>query len=122
MDSYRVVVNSATASAEVKLKAQYKIGRCLQKLGRNDEAFDQYYTKVIVPYLDDKSRGVGHNPASEVWFTQAAFDAAGILENQKKWTEAVKLLKRVADAGLAASEQARERINEIRRKNWLLFY
>ena len=122
MDSYRVVVNSATASAEVKLQAQYKIGRCLQKLGRNDEAFDQYYMKVIVPYLDDKSRGVGHNPASEVWFTQAAFDAAGILENQKKWTEAVKLLKRVADAGLAASEQARERINEIRRKNWLLFY
>lgn len=122
MDSYGVVVNSATASEEIKLQARYKIGRCLQKLGRNEEAFNQYYLQVVVPYLDDKSRGLGHNPASEVWFTQAAFDAAGILESGKKWTEAVKLLKRVADAGVAASEQARERINEIRRKNWLLFY
>jgi TolA-binding protein len=120
MDSYRVVVNSATASAETKLQAQYKIGRCMQKMGLNDEAFEQYYAKVVVPYLDDKSSGASHNPVSEVWFTQAAFDAAGILEKQEKWAEAAHLLKRVADAGIAASEQARERINELRRKNWPL--
>ncbi len=120
MDSYRVVVNSATASAEIKLQAQYKIGRCLQKVGRNDEAFEQYYTKVVVQYLDDKNSGAGPDPVSEVWFTQAAFDATGILEKQEKWAEAARLLKRVADAGVEASEQARERMNEIRRKNWPL--
>lgn len=122
MTSYSMVVNSGAAAADLKLQAQYKIGRCLQKLGRNDEAFEHYYTKVVLTYLENENDGSMYRPASEVWFTRAAFDAVEYLESRKRWREAVRLLKRVADAEVPASDEATERIRKIRLKHLILFY
>ncbi|TFH17708.1 MAG: tetratricopeptide repeat protein [Lentisphaerales bacterium] len=122
MTSYNMVINSEAASADLQLQAQYKIGRCLQKLKRHDEAFDHYYTKVVLAYFENASNGSIFTPASEVWFTRAAFDAVDYLEGQKRWREAVRLLRRVVDAGVPASDEATERIRKIRLKHLILFY
>jgi len=113
VESYRVVVRSPTASPDLKLQADYRIGRCLEKLGRENEAFEQYYLKVVLRYLQDREDGVWHSESSQVWFTRAAFDSADLMAAQKKRRTEIGILERVIDAGVPAKEEARARIEKL---------
>jgi len=120
MVGYKVVAGSATAMPDLRMQARYKTGTCLRKIGRNDDAFEQYYTRVMIPYLDDSRGDRREDPACQIWFTRAAFDAVEILEPQKKWREIVRILKRVVEAGVPASDEAQKRIDQIRLRHWVL--
>ena len=122
MGSYRVVVNSSNVNLDLVMQAEYKIGKCLEKLGRTEEAFEQYYLKVIVRYFEDWEKGVWHNEASKVWFTRAVFNAADIMGARKDWRRVVSILERIISADVPAAEEARERIRKIRAEHWWLFY
>ncbi len=115
--SYRTALDAPEVSSRSRWQAEYKIGRCLEKTGRAQEAFE-YYMKVVYGYLEKWSR----DPQSNVWFTRAAFNAAELQEQEKQWAKAVNLYQRVVDAGIPASRDAQERINRIRMDNWLFFY
>ncbi len=117
LTSYRTVYESTTASADLKLQALYKTGRCLEKMGREDEAFEAYM-KVVYEYVANWSSG---DALGSLWFTRAAFSAAGMMEAQSKWDEALKIYKRVADAGLPASKEARKRMQKLRLEHWVIF-
>lgn len=117
--SYRAVFNSAGAAFDLKLQAEYKIGRCLEKLGRRKEAFEQYY-KVVCRHLEELAATREPAAAAAVWFTKAAFSAADILEADKDWRRAVKVLERVVSAGVSASADAQARIERIRAEHWIL--
>jgi tetratricopeptide (TPR) repeat protein len=121
MESYRVVVNNARADVELVLQAEYKIGRCHEKLGRPMEAFEHYYLRVLLPFLQRQEAGEWIGDAAKVWFTRAAFAAAAIMEQQEDWRRAVSILKRVVDAEVPAADEARERIRRIRSERWWLF-
>ena len=118
--SYRAVTKSPGLTFDLELQAEFKIGRCLDKLGRKPEAFEQYYTKVVVGYLEH-SEAAPHevNAAAAVWFTKAAFAAADILEADKNWRRAVKVLERVVNARAPAARDAQERIDRIRAEHWI---
>jgi len=122
IESYRVVANSPTAAPDEVLQAAYKIGRCLEKTGRIDEALEQYYAKVVVRYLREGEKGVWHNEAAKVWFTRAAFSTADIMESREDWRGAARVLERVAKAEVPAADEAKERIDKIRSEHWWLFY
>jgi len=125
IESYRVAASSSTNNPNVGLdlvlKAEYQIGAALAKLGRTSEAFDQYYVKVIVPYLDEKEKGVWHTEESKKWFTRAAFDASDIMVAKQNWRSAVGVLERVVKAGVPASSEAEERVMKIKSEHWWLF-
>ena len=114
MASYRVVANSATAPLDQVMQAEYKIGRSLEKLGRTDEAFEQYYVAVMLRFLEDRQKGVRHNEGAKVWFARAAFGAATIAEARKDREQAVRILERVVEAGVPAGAEAAERIRQLR--------
>jgi TolA-binding protein len=114
ISSYRSVARSPGTTFDLELQAEYKMGRCYDKLGRRAEAFEQYYIRVVVRYLARK----GSAPAA-IWFTKAAFSAADILELDKNWKRAVKVLERVVDARVPASDDARKRIDQIRTEHWV---
>jgi TolA-binding protein len=114
VSSYRSVARSPGTTFDLELQAEYKIGRCYDKLGRRAEALEQYYTRVVVRYL----AGKGSVPEA-LWFTKAAFSAADILELEKNWKRAVKVLERVVDARVPASGDARKRIEQIRAEHWV---
>jgi TolA-binding protein len=120
MATYRVVAESATAAFDLRLQAEYKIGRCMDKLGRTEEAFEQYY-KVINQYLFRRSQGAEAGGTTEIWFTRAAFNAADIGEARKDWRRALRVLQRVVEAGVPAAGDAQARINRIRSEHWLLY-
>ena len=114
VSSYRSVARSPGTTFDLELQAEYKIGRCYDKLGRRVEAIEQYYTRVVIRYL----AGKGSVPEA-IWFTKAAFSAADILELEKNWKSAVKVLERVVDARVPASGDARKRIEQIRAEHWV---
>ncbi|MFW5871071.1 MAG: tetratricopeptide repeat protein [Verrucomicrobiota bacterium] len=121
IESFRMAANKPGASRGLVLQAEYKIGRSLEKLGLKGKAFEQYYLKVILPYLEEREKGVWHGEAPKVWFSRAAFNAAQILEEQEKWQQAISVLERVVSAGVPTADDAREKIEEIRDKHWWVF-
>jgi TolA-binding protein len=119
MASYKAVLRSAGVAFDLELQAEYKMGRCLEKLGKKDQAFEQYYSRVVVPYLERQTRRGGDDAASSVWFTKAAFAAADLMEAERDWKRAVKLLERVVDAKVMAAPDAQGRIDRIRAEHWI---
>ena len=114
--SYRTLLDFTGATVDLRLQAGFKIGRCLEKMGRAAAALDRYM-EVVYAYLQEDQ------PPAEasVWFTRAAFTAAGIQENAGLWKEAAGIYRRVADSGAASAPDARDRLERIRREHWVLF-
>ncbi len=110
--SYRAILDSALASPSLKLQAEFKTGRCYEKMGRRDEAFE-YYMNVVYGWLGLRDRGQFAEP---VWFARAAFAAAAVKEAAQQWEEAIRIYERVRAAGIPAGADAAKRIESIRRE------
>jgi tetratricopeptide (TPR) repeat protein len=121
LKSYKEIAENLKAPFELRLQAAFKMGRSRQKMGRIDEAFEQYYTQVILPYLEARNAGTPMNESCTAWFTRAVFEAAAIQEGRGRWRQAVRLYQRVVDAGVAAAGDARRRIDDIQREHWRFF-
>lgn len=125
--SYRMVVDSSTSSADLKLQAQYKIGRCLEKKSHSVEESEkailvadsfEVYMHVVYGYAGQRDEGRWLEP---IWFTRAAFAAAGMLEGQERWHEAVKVYEQVVKADVPAAAEANKRLKRIRIEHWVIF-
>ncbi|MBU4198303.1 MAG: tetratricopeptide repeat protein [Verrucomicrobia bacterium] len=115
--SYQQIVERSKVAELSKMQAEYKIGRCLEKIDRTVEAFERYM-KVVYGYFKYPDL----KPQGNVWFTRAAFNAAGIKEDEKSWRKATAIYQRIVDARVSASPDAQERINKIRADYWMYFY
>jgi hypothetical protein len=117
MNSYQAVLNRPSSSSMLKMQADYKIGRCLEKIGSFEKAFSRYMN-VVYTFINER---VERTPYSIMWFTRAAFGAASLKEKDHVWVEAVKIYERVIGAGVPAGDEAQKRIERIKIENWLLF-
>jgi len=120
--SYRVVTQSPHARVDHIWQAEYKVGRCFEKLGRKEEALEHYYNKVIVPFLMMKSRGEPISESAKTWFTRASLGAADLVTTKQDWRQLVRILDRIVEADVAVSAEAKARIKTIKAENWWLFY
>ncbi|HQN80522.1 MAG TPA: tetratricopeptide repeat protein [Kiritimatiellia bacterium] len=114
--SYRTLLDFAGAPVDLRLQAGFKIGRCLEQMGRTAAALDRYM-EVVYAYLQETDSP----PEGTVWFTRAAFGAAALQERAGKWKEAFGIYRRVADSSLPAAAEARDRMTRIRQEHWHLF-
>jgi TolA-binding protein len=117
MNSYQAILDRPAAPIALKLQAEYKIGRCLEKNNVPDKAFSRFMN-VVYTFINEN---VEHSTDTVLWFTRSAFGAATIKERERAWIEAVKIYERVVEAGVPASEEATKRIEKIKNDNWLLF-
>lgn len=113
MQAYREMTARRDATPEMLLQAEFKIGRCLEKLKRTDEATEQYYARVILRYIEDRSRGVWYDEAAATWFTRAAFQMADLLTQKGEVEAAVRVLQRVVQAGVPGQVEARQRLERM---------
>ena len=111
--SYRTLLDFAGAPTDLRLQAGYKVGRCLEKMGRASAALDRYMD-VVYAFLQEASPPAEAN----VWFTRAAFGAAALQENAGRWPEAARIYGRVAESGVPAAAEARARMERIRQEHW----
>jgi cellulose synthase operon protein C len=114
--SYRTLLDFAGAPVDLRLQAGFKIGRCLEKMGRSAAAFDRYM-EVVYSYLQE----VRPPAEATVWFTRSAFAAAALQERAGRWKEAFGIYRRVADSDAPAAAEARARMERIRTEHWVLF-
>jgi TolA-binding protein len=120
IESYRAVINTEP-DIEFVLEACYKIGKCLEDMGKPAEALEQYYSEVIARYLENRKKKIWMNDSCKKWFARAVLNSADICEAQKEWTKAVNILEHLANAGIEASEEARARIQKIKTEHWTIF-
>lgn len=112
--SYTVASGITAADPDLVCESQFKIGRSLEKMRQSKRAFEQYYLKVIVPFLEDKEKGAWRGDRARVWFVRAALNAADIMEREKNWKGAVNVLQRVVDSGVREAQELKERIRRIK--------
>jgi TolA-binding protein len=117
ISSYDKIVIDSAAPVTLKLQAEFKIGRSLEKLERPADAFERYMI-VVYDHLKERKRGEAGDP---LWFTKAAFAAAQIAEARQEWRQALNIYQRVIDADVAAAPEAQKRIRKIRLDHWILF-
>ena len=117
MAAYQTAASSETASFELKLQAGYKVGRCLEKMGKVEEAFKQYM-EVVYAYAGARRL---HGETDPFWFTRAAFNAAAIVKSEQRWAEAISIYRRVMQERVPAADEADKFIQEIRLKHWFPF-
>ena len=67
------------------------------------------------------NENVEHSSSNVMWFTRSAFGAAALKEKEKAWREAVAAYERVIEANVPAKDEADNRIEKIKKDNWLLF-
>lgn len=115
--SYRIILDRSDVTPGARMQAEYKIGRCLEKTGQADAAFESYMNVVYNFFNHPESRA-----KNAVWFTRAAFNAAAMMEEEKAWRKAVAIYQRVVDANVVAGRDAAERIRKIRLDQWMFFY
>ena len=117
MKHFKIVYNSHKVDPDLRLQALYKIGKCQERAGSDEAAFETY-TDVIYQTFASWSKGT---PVGTVWFSRAAFAAGALKEKKKEWREAVRLYRRVADVGGPAGDDAEQRIQKIRLEHFLIF-
>ena len=117
ISSYQSILDRDSAPLSIKLQAEYKIGRCFEKTNQPKKAFE-HYTNVIYTFLN---KDIEYSPYSILWFTRAAFGSASIKEQEKAWLEATKIYQRVIEANVPSKDEAKKRIEKIKKEHWLLF-
>ncbi len=114
---YQSVRDNAKAGAELAMQADYKAGRCFERMGRPGDAFERY---MAVVYGHAAERRAGRTGAP-VWFARAAFGAAALQERAEQWREAANIYRRVVEDGGSAAADAAVQIRRIQAEHWMLF-
>jgi TolA-binding protein len=111
--AYQEMLARRDITPEMVLQAEFKIGRCQEKLKRIDAALEQYYTRVILKYAEYRTQTGWHNEAAATWFTRAAFQMADLLVQKNDIDAATRVLMRVIQAGVPGQIEARQRLERL---------
>lgn len=116
LTAYRTILVSERLTPVLTLQLHFKVGRCLEKLKRVDDAIDQYYSEVIVRFQSERARGVWYDEGSTSLFVRSAFNVAELYEQKRQPEQAIRVLQRVLQAGVPGDEDVRQRIERLRVK------
>jgi tetratricopeptide (TPR) repeat protein len=114
--AYRAMLEKGSLTPALTLNLQFKAGRCLEKMKRIDDAIDQYYSEVMIRYQNERAGGAWYDETSTSLFVRAAFNVAELYEQKGEPEQAVRILQRVVQAGVPGEEEARQRIERLRKK------
>lgn len=107
--SYQSASGAKNASIALKIEVGYRLGNLYKTLDQRGEAI-KHFTDAAYLFLEHRSR---LEPESAVWFTQSAYEAAKLLEQDKKYNQAEKLYRRIVAQGGAQAKEAEKRITRL---------
>ena len=103
------LISGQNIPAEWKQRALYQKAKCMEKLGKTDEALTDYYDVLAM------EGGVG----DQLWYFRAGFDAAQILEDRRSWSSAAAIYEKLASTRGARSDEAKDRLTRLRLEHFL---
>ncbi len=110
---FQTILASEKASPALHEMAVYRLAKCLERRGRNQEALEQY----LKMYFAYTSAPEGAPPRSWIYFSRCVYDAARLLEmtgEKESLRQAARLYEGLAKAGLPVSAEAARRAEDIR--------
>ena len=116
LDAYRATLFGGILSPSARIVTSFKIARALEKLKRMDEAIDQYYTQVVLAYLEGRTAKTRFDDDARAAFSKAAFRLADEFESRGRDRAATGILELVVNSGVHAADEARRRIERLASK------
>lgn len=116
LDAYRATLFGDVLPPSSRIVVSFKIARALEKLKRMDEAIDQYYTQVVLAYLEGRSTKIRFDDDARAAFSKAAFRLADEFESRGRDRAATGILELVVNSGVHAADEARRRIERLTSK------
>lgn len=110
LSEYRVLAESEGVSAHWRNQALYKMAKAVESVDRMETLRGFYRV------LDAENSA---QSGEFFWLFKAGFDAARILESEKKWADCVALYERLGKLGAPRSQEARLRARQLRLENFL---
>ena len=117
VDAYRTVLQDADVPPSMRLAVSFNLARALEKMHNYSEANDQYYTNVVMAYVDGVRAGVLFDGNARALFARAAFILADAHERAGDGRQAERVLRYVVDAKVPSADAARTRIARLRKES-----
>jgi tetratricopeptide (TPR) repeat protein len=114
---FDLILKSKEGTIAQRNEAGVRAGKCLEKMGRTDEAL-AHYLDVLYGRM---AAGDATTPAPPEFFWQfeAGSEAGHIRETQKDWRGAIEVYKRLESLGGAHAQDFHDLINKLRRDNYI---
>ena len=120
LESYSAITFAGPNEGGGQIVVSFKIARTLEKLKRIDEARDQYYSKVVIPFVAAAERGARFTDNVRSAFSRAAFWLADDFESNGHDSQAIRILRLVVASSVPAAEEAAHRIERLSAKGMFL--
>ena len=115
--TYDAILKSKEGTIADRNEADVSAGKCLEKLGRTDEALGRYLDVLYNRVGVDNS--VSNAPPEFVWQYKAASEAGSIRELQKDWRGAIEIYRRAEQLGGPHAQDFHDLVNKLRRDNYI---
>ncbi|MDD4932358.1 MAG: tetratricopeptide repeat protein [Methylacidiphilaceae bacterium] len=117
--AFAAVLKEKEADPAERDEAGFKLGVCLQKQGREEDALS-VYLDVLDGRLGVAKEGSGKRNAPEIrWRIEAGIQAASLKEKAQDWRGAVTIYRKMEELGGPTREEFHETVNRLRRDHFL---
>jgi tetratricopeptide (TPR) repeat protein len=117
LDTFGAILKSNDGTVAERNEAAERSAKCLDKLGRRDEAMAMYLNVLYGRVAgDDASAPV---PPDFSWQVEAGVQAGMIRESEKDWRGAIEIYKRLEQIGGAHQQEFHDLIDKLRRDNYI---
>jgi tetratricopeptide (TPR) repeat protein len=115
--SFDAILKSKDGTIADRNQAAVRLAKCLDKLGRTDEALGKYLDVVYGNVAGDDAKSP--QPPEFSWQIEAGSQAGRILESRKDWRGAIEVYKRLEQIGGPHAQDFHDLINKLRRDNYI---
>jgi tetratricopeptide (TPR) repeat protein len=115
--AFDAILNSKDGTIAERNEAAVRSAKCLQKMGREDEALGLYLDVLYGRAAGDDSSMP--SPPEFSWQFEAGSEAGAIREKRKDWRGAIEIYKRLEQIGGAHAQDFHDLIDKLRRDNYI---
>lgn len=108
--AFKIILDSSKADAATRNQSRVEIGKTYELMNDAKRALENY----LAPIYEKNPKAAQPEEREFFWICKASFEAVGLLESQKDWKAAARVLKRVIDVNLPCRKEAEERLKKLK--------
>jgi tetratricopeptide (TPR) repeat protein len=117
LTAFDQILKSKEGTIADRNEASVRSAKCLEKMGRTDDAMKLYLDVLYGRVAGDDSGSP--TPPEFSWRIKAGWEAGRIREAQKDWRGAIEIYRRLEQIGGAHAQDFHDLVNKLRRDNYI---